>query len=186
MTDNKENANGGIGPTNPKCEDMENTPGNLIESIQLESDLSKKKPLNISSMKSYSDICDHRAEILTHPELYSRHITRFSAGGLGACAYGRNISIATLVHCWEHPEFRISCPECDGEALITMFAGAVNSGGYWALRCFCPTCGKEHYFHRYDSYEMPHHWSTLARIAHKCAHGCSASNKTQEGVGDKP
>ena len=36
--------------------------------------------------------------------------------------------------------------------LIIMFAGSVNSGGYWALRYFCPTCGKEHYFHRYDSY----------------------------------
>ena len=145
-----------------------------------EKEASKRKDL------TFSEVYEHRAEILAHPEEYDSIITHFSAGGLGACAYGRNISIATLVRCWEHPEFRISCPECGGEALITMFAGAVNSGGYWALKCFCPTCGKEHYFHRYDSYEMPHHWSTLARIAYECAHGCSASNKTQEGVGDKP
>ncbi len=135
-----------------------------------EKEASKRKDL------TFSEVYEHRAEILAHPEEYDSIITHFSAGGLGACAYSRNISIATLVRCWEHPEFRISCPECGGEALITMFAGAVNSGGYWALKCFCPTCGKEHYFHRYDSYEMPHHWSALARIAHECAHGCSASN----------
>ena len=135
-----------------------------------EKEASKRKDL------TFSEVYEHRAEILAHPEEYDSIITHFSAGGLGACAYSRNISIATLVRCWEHPEYRISCPECGGEALITMFAGAVNSGGYWALKCFCPTCGKEHYFHRYDSYEMPHHWSALARIAHECAHGCSASN----------
>ena len=135
-----------------------------------EKETSKRKDL------TFSEVYEHRTEILAHPEEYDSIITHFSAGGLGVCAYGRNISIATLVRCWEHTEYRILCPECGGEALITMFAGAVNSGGYWALRCFCPTCGKEHYFHRYDSYKMPHHWSTLARIAHECAHGCSASN----------
>ncbi|MBR0116143.1 MAG: hypothetical protein IJM04_02555 [Prevotella sp.] len=154
----------------------------------LEKNLSKIEDKETLKRKdwTFSEVYEHRADILAHPEEYDSIITHFSAGGLGACAYSRNISIATLVRCWEHPEFRISCPECGGEALITMFAGAVNSGGYWALRCFCPTCGKEHYFHRYDSYEMPHHWSALARIAHECAHGCSASNKTQEGVGDNP
>ena len=133
----------------------------------------------------FSEVYKHRADILAHPEEYDSIITHFSAGGLGGCAYGRNISIATLVRCWEHPEFRISCPECDEEALITMFAGSVNSGGYWVLRCFCPTCGKLHVYHRYDSYKMPHHWSTLARIAYKCAHECSASNKVQEGKREK-
>ena len=154
----------------------------------LEKNLSEIEEKETSKRKdwTFSEVYEHRTEILAHPEEYDSIITHFSAGGLGVCAYGRNISIATLVRCWEHTEYRILCPECGGEALITMFAGAVNSGGYWALRCFCPTCGKEHYFHRYDSYKMPHHWSTLARIAHECAHGCSASNKTQEGVGDKP
>ena len=144
----------------------------------LEKNLSKIEEKETSKRKdwTFSEVYEHRTDILAHPEEYDSIITHFSAGGLGVCAYGRNISIATLVRCWEHTEYRILCPECGGEALITMFAGAVNSGGYWALRCFCPTCGKEHYFHRYDSYKMPHHWSTLARIAHECAHGCSASN----------
>ena len=144
----------------------------------LEKNLSEIEEKETSKRKdwTFSEVYEHRTEILAHPEEYDSIITHFSAGGLGVCAYGRNISIATLVRCWEHTEYRILCPECGGEALITMFAGAVNSGGYWALRCFCPTCGKEHYFHRYDSYKMPHHWSTLARIAHECAHGCSASN----------
>ena len=147
----------------------------------LEKNVSKIEEKEMSKQKdwTFSEVYEHRAEILAHPEEYNSNITHFSAGGHGACAYGRNISIATLVRCWERPEYRISCMKCGGEALVTMFAGNAASGGYWALRCYCPTCKEVYSFQN-----MRHHWSTLARIAYECAHSCSASNKAQEGEGD--
>ena len=118
---------------------------------------------------TYSDIYDNREEILAHPELYDRYITRFSAGGLGGCLYRKNVTISTLVRCWDHPEFRIPCPKCREESLVTMFAGSVNSGGYWGLRCYCPKCREEHYIQRPGSLAMRHEWRTLAQIAHECS-----------------
>ena len=64
-------------------------------------------------MWTIGDVYRNREMILAHPEQYGRIITRFSAGGLGACAYKRDVSISQLVQCWQRSEYRCKCPECD-------------------------------------------------------------------------
>lgn len=86
------------------------------------------------------DVYRNREMILAHPEQYGRIITRFSAGGLGACAYKREVSISQLVQCWQQAEFRFKCLKCGHEAYIYHFAGHVNGGGYWEICAYCPEC----------------------------------------------
>ena len=93
------------------------------------------------------DVYRNREMVLAHPEQYGRIITRFSAGGLGACAYKR--------------EYRCKCPECGHEAYIYYFAGHVNGGGYWEICAYCPECDCG-YCIRYPQ-GLPH-WTVLKDI----------------------
>ena len=86
------------------------------------------------------DVYRNREMVLAHPEQFGQIITRFSAGGLGACAYKRDVSTSQLAQCWQHAEFRFKCPECGHEAYIYHFAGHVNGGGYWEICAYCPEC----------------------------------------------
>ena len=86
------------------------------------------------------DVYRNREMILAHPEQFGRIITRFSAGGLGACAYKQEVSISQLAQCWQHAEFRYSCPECGHDTFIYHFAGHINGGGYWEICAYCPEC----------------------------------------------
>lgn len=63
-------------------------------------------------MIPFSMLYENMPSILAKPELYAVKITHFSAGGLGACAYGQNITIAELVRCWQHQEYQTECPHC--------------------------------------------------------------------------
>ena len=114
----------------------------------------------------FSLLYEKMQNILAKPELYALGITRFSAGGLGACAYERKISIAELVACWQHKEYQIRCPECGGTAYITQWAGSVNSGGYWEINAYCPHCGKSTQFHRNSYPKAIHnvHWTKMRNI----------------------
>ena len=114
----------------------------------------------------FSLLYEKMQNILAKPELYALGITRFSAGGLGACAYERKISIAELVACWQHKEYQIRCPECGGTAYITQWAGSVNSGGYWEINAYCPHCGKNIQFHRNSYPQAIHnvHWTKMRNI----------------------
>ncbi len=94
----------------------------------------------------FSMLYENMQAILDKPMLYSVEITRFSAGGLGACVYSQPITIAELVRCWQHKEYQIRCPKCGETAYITQWAGHVNGGGYWEINAYCPKCGVEHNF----------------------------------------
>ena len=107
------------------------------------------------------DVYRNREMILAHPEQFGRIITRFSAGGLGACAYKRDVSISQLVQCWQHAEFRFKCPTCGHEAFVYYFAGHVNGGGYWEIYLYCPECDCG-YCIRYPQ-GLPH-WTVLKDI----------------------
>ena len=107
------------------------------------------------------DVYRNREMILAHPEQFDRIITRFSAGGLGACAYKRDVSISQLAQCWQHAEFRYKCPECGQETFIYNFAGHVNGGGYWEICVYCPECDCG-YNIRYPQ-GLPH-WTVLKNI----------------------
>ena len=89
---------------------------------------------------TFGDVYQNREMVLAHPEQYGRIITRFSAGGLGACAYKREVSISQLVQCWQQAEFRFKCLKCGHEAYIYHFAGHVNGSGYWEICAYCPEC----------------------------------------------
>lgn len=86
------------------------------------------------------DVYQNREMVLAHPEQFGRIVTKFVAGGLGACAYKREVSISQLVQCWQHDEFRYKCPDFGQETVIYFFAGRVNSGGYWEIGVYCPEC----------------------------------------------
>ena len=115
--------------------------------------------------KTIEEIYQRRLEILSNPTAYTQKITEFSAGGLGACAYGKYVSVAELAYCWEFDEFKFLCSECGETAYIYQFAGHVNGGGYWELNAFCPKCHKHLHFSRRDFNPVKIHWSALKRIA---------------------
>lgn len=107
------------------------------------------------------DVYRNRDMILANPEQFGRIITRFSAGGLGACAYKREVSISQLTQCWQQAEFRFKCLKCGHEAYIYHFAGHVNGGGYWEICAYCPECDCG-YSSRYPQ-GLPH-WTVLKNI----------------------
>ena len=102
----------------------------------------KEKTTGNTNVEAWTigDVYRNREMVLAHPEQYGRIITRFSAGGLGACAYKRDVSISQLTQCWQRTEYRCKCPECGHEAYIYYFAGHVNGGGYWEIYLYCPEC----------------------------------------------
>ena len=114
----------------------------------------------------FSVLYENMQAILDKPMLYFVEITRFSAGGLGACAYSQPITIAELVRCWQHEEYQIQCPNCGETAYITQWAGHVNGGGYWEINAYCPHCGKEHHFPRAFSPATHHkiHWTKMRNV----------------------
>ena len=107
------------------------------------------------------DVYRNREMILAHPEQFSRIITRFSAGGLGACAYKQEVNISQLAQCWQRSKYRCKCPECGHEAYIYCFAGHVNGGGYWEIYLYCPECDCG-YCSRFPQ-GLPH-WTVLKDI----------------------
>lgn len=104
--------------------------------------IEKEKSTGNTNVETWTigDVYHNRSVVLTDPESYSRYITRFIAGGLGACAYKREVSISQLVKCWDYTEFRCKCPECGHEAYIYYFDGDINGGGYWEICAYCPDC----------------------------------------------
>lgn len=123
----------------------------------------KEKSTGNTNVEAWTigDVYHNREMILAHPEQFSRIITRFSAGGLGAYAYKRDFSISQLVQCWQRSEYRCKCPECGHEAYIYYFAGHVNGGGYWEICAYCPECDCG-YCIRYPQ-GLPH-WTVLKDI----------------------
>ena len=107
------------------------------------------------------DVYLNRETIAAHPEQFGRIITQFSAGGLGACAYKREVSISQLAQCWQHVEYRHKCPECGHEAYIYFFAGHATGGGYWQIIVYCPECDCGYSFRRPQGL---YHWTTLKDI----------------------
>ena len=107
------------------------------------------------------DVYRNRDMILANPEQFGRIITRFSAGGHGACVYKRDVSISQLVQCWQQAEFRFKCLKCGHEAYIYHFAGHVNGGGYWEICAYCPECDCG-YSSRYP--QGLSHWTVLKDI----------------------
>ena len=121
-----------------------------------------------------TEINEHRAEILAHPEQYDSIIPNFRLEGMVPVSTTEKFQWPPL------SDARISHSMYKIQALVTMFTGNIVSGGYWKPRCYCPNCREEY------SQGMRHRWSTLARIAHHCALNCSASEKAQDGVGKIP
>ncbi len=107
----------------------------------------------------------HRLEILANPADFSQKITHFSAGGLGACAYNKDVTVAELVRCWEFEEFQFACPESGETAYIYQFAGHVGAGGYWELTAYCPANGKHLHYSRRDFNPVNVSWAKLKGIA---------------------
>lgn len=108
---------------------------------------------------------NHRLEILADPADFSQKITHFSAGGLGACVYNKDVTVAELVRCWEYDEFKFVCPESGETAFIYQFAGHVGSGRYWELTAYCPGNGKHLHYGSKDANPVSVGWSTLKGIA---------------------
>ena len=111
------------------------------------------------------NVFNHRLEILANPADFSQKITHFSAGGLGACAYNKYVTVAELVRCWEFDEFKFVCPESGETAFIYQFAGHVGQGGYWELTAYCPASGKHLHYGSKNANPVRIHWSILKGIA---------------------
>ena len=119
----------------------------------------------MNEIVTFSSLYENYQIVLEKPTIYAEKITRFSAGGLGACAYSDDITVGELARSWQHEEYHIKCPHCGAEAYITQWAGKVGSGGYWEIKAYCPHCGKEY---RYDMYAAGNacrvHWTALRKI----------------------
>ncbi len=114
---------------------------------------------------TFSSLYENFQVVLGKPTIYAERITHFSAGGLGACAYSDEISIGELAKCWQHEEYHIKCLHCGEVAYITLWAGHVNDGGYWAIKAYCPRCGKEYRYEKHTaSIACNVHWTTLKNI----------------------
>ena len=112
---------------------------------------------------SYSEVYENMQAILEKPALYSAKITRFVAGGLGACAYSDDISIAELVRCWQHEEYQTTCPDCGEKAYIICWAGSVNGGGYKEIVLYCPSCDEVKHS-RLNKFCCRAHWLEMRDI----------------------
>lgn len=69
---------------------------------------------------TFSEVNKNMQAILEKPALYSAKITRFTAGGLGACAYSDDISVGELVRCWQHEEYQTTSPDCGEKVDISV------------------------------------------------------------------
>ena len=119
----------------------------------------------MSEKSPFSVLHEDMKTVLEKPMLFTDKITRFSAGGLGACAYSDDITVGELARCWQHEEYHIKCPHCGEVAYITLWAGHVNGGGYWAIKAYCPRCGKEYRYEKHTaSIACNVHWTTLKNI----------------------
>ena len=129
---------------------------------------------------SYSEVFGNMRAILLKPALYSTKITRFVAGGLGACAYSDDISIAELVRCWQHEEYQTTCPDCGEKAYITYWAGSVNGGGYKEVVLYCPSCDEEKHS-SLNGFRCRAHWLEMRDILREER---ELINKEAEGMAD--
>ena len=116
--------------------------------------------------ETFSTLYANRQNVLVHPEQYTEVVTEFLSGGLGACVYDQGIKASELVGCWQFKEYRIACPTCGEMAYITLWAGSINSGGYWEIQAYCPRCDAVHQYHRYSPPVACHdaHWTTMKDI----------------------
>ena len=129
--------------------------------------VSDSQKIDNDKQLTIEDVYQRRLEILSSPLSFMQKITQFSAGGLGATAYYKVVSVAELVRCWEYDEFKFVCPKCGATAYIYQFAGRVGAGGYWELTAYCPKCSKHLHYYKGQLKINPVtvHWSALARIA---------------------
>lgn len=119
----------------------------------------------MNKINSFSELHENMQTVLENLANYTEKITRFFAGGLGACAYSDDITTDELVRCWQREEYCIKCLHCKKDAYITFWAGNVGSGGYWEIKAYCPHCGKEHRYEKYTaSTSCNVHWTTLRNI----------------------
>ena len=119
----------------------------------------------MNEISTFFALHENMKTVLEKPSLFAEKITRFSAGGLGACAYSDDITVSELARCWQHEEYHIKCLHCGEVAYITLWAGHVNGGGYWAIKAYCPRCGKEHRYEKHTaSLACNVHWTTLKNI----------------------
>ena len=115
---------------------------------------------------TFQPLFENMNDILQHPERYDEKITHISAGGFGACAFSRDLTVAELVQCWQHEEYQTECPVCGEKAYVTHWAGKVNDGGFWVISLCCPKCKREHTYHQ-TCYK--YHWSEMRRVYESCA-----------------
>lgn len=120
----------------------------------------------MNKKETFSKLYANRQNVLEHPEQYTEVVTEFLSGGLGACVYDQGIKAAELVGCWQFKEYRIACPTCGEMAYITLWAGSINSGGYWEIQAYCPHCDALHQYHRYTKPIAWHdtNWTTMRDI----------------------
>lgn len=136
--------------------------------------------IEMSETIIYSKVFENMQAILVKPALYSAKITRFVAGGLGACAYSDDISIAELVRCWQHEEYQTTCPDCGEKAYIIYWAGSVNGGGYKEIVLYCPSCGEEKHS-PLNRFGCRAHWLEMRDILREER---ELINKEAEGMAD--
>lgn len=119
----------------------------------------------MNEIVTFSSLYENIQIVLENPTNYAEKITRFLAGGLGACCYSDDISVGELAKCWQHEEYHIKCLHCGEVAYITFWAGHVNGGGYWEIKAYCPHCGKEYRYEKYiGGIFCNAHWTTLRKI----------------------
>ena len=120
----------------------------------------------MNKKETFSTLYANMQDVLEHPEQYTEVVTGFLSGGLGACVYRQGIKAAEIVGCWHFEEYRIACPKCGEMAYITLWAGSVNSGGYWEIWAYCPRCDELHQYHRFSEPVARHdtHWTIMRDI----------------------
>ena len=120
----------------------------------------------MNKKETFSKLYANRQNVLEHPEEYTEVVTEFLSGGLGACVYRQEIKAAEIVGCWQFKEYRIACPTCGEMAYITLWAGSINSGGYWEIQAYCPHCDALHQYHKYTKPIAWHdtNWTTMRDI----------------------
>ncbi|MBR4392125.1 MAG: hypothetical protein IKT08_08500 [Bacteroidales bacterium] len=120
----------------------------------------------MNEINTFSALHENMQAILGKPANYTEKITRFLAGGLGACGYLDDITVGELAKCWQHEEYHIKCLGCKEDAYITFWAGKANNPGYWEIKAYCPHCGQEYrYYDMYVASAAHHvHWTTMRKI----------------------
>ena len=117
---------------------------------------------------SFTEAYENRQEILANPELYCNRITVFSAGDNCSYRTSKIISVAQLVHCWQHEEYQIKCPKCGEVAYIAEWFGKAehyrNGKLYWEVRAYCPHCKTTDYI---SASLVKTQWKEMMKLANE-------------------